>query len=279
MTEEVQAQEQEVQTETAADDGAFMAGFAEARGDEPPTQPEPKPETTPEPEAVQEPVAEAEPVEEPVFAGLTESQLKAALAKVQEFDELKANIRRLDGRYGEFNARLQQVMTQPQGKVEITAEMFEDLNRDFPEFAESLVKGLSKLPIGGSVQAAAPVDLTPLREEVTSDLDQWKRDYELKLLAMRHRDWRDLRETDDFKIWEGTLPAEEREKLNTSWDALYVADRFDEFKAWRDKAQTNKQQKTKRLEAATTPRGAATGPSQINDEDAFMAGFKNVRRA
>ena len=261
MTEEVQ--DQEVQQSADLYDDGFEAGFAEARGDEPPT---PEPQSEPEPEAKAEPVPEPE-------VQLTQAEIKAYLVQI---DDLKSQLRTVHGRYGDLNSRLSQ-MQQPGAPREVTAEMFEDLNSEFPELAAGIAKGLSKLPMGS--QAQAPVDLAPMEQRFNQELDRIQKQSELKLLSMRHRDWQTIRNSDDFRLWEGTLPEPERNELENSWDSLYIADQFDRFKTWRSKAQEVKQTKNKRLEAATTPRGVSSTPPTVNDDDAFMSGYKSIRRA
>ena len=264
MTEEVQVQET-----TAQDEAAFEAAFAEARGDEPPTEvAQPEPET--------EPTAEAEPAApepEPEIQ-LSPSEIKAYLVQI---DELKAQLRQVHGRYGDLNSRLTQ-MQQPGSPREVTAEMFEDLNAEFPELAAGIAKGLSKLPMGSQPQAPV-VDLAPIRDELNQEIEKIRTQSKIDLLSMRHKGWQATRASDDFKVWEGMLPKEEFDELNTSHDAVYLAEQFDRFKEWREKAQTKRQTKTQRLEAATTPRGAASTPPTVSDEDAFMSGYKNIRRA
>jgi hypothetical protein len=267
MTEEVMNQEQP-QSTTAEDEAAFEAAFAETRGDEPPIEATPEPEPEPEPQA--EPEPEPEPI---VVAGLTEAQVKARFA---ELEDLKAQLRQVHGRFGELNGKLVQ-MQQPNAPREISADTFEDLQADFPELAAGIAKGLSKISMGGSTQA--PVDLAPLEQKFSQEIERIQKQSEIKLLTLKHRDWQTIRNSDDFKVWEGTLPEEERETLENSWDALYLSDQFDRFKDWRDKAQVVKQTKQKRLEAATTPRGVASTPNTINDDDAFSSGFKGIRRA
>ena len=274
MSEDIKQEEVVEQEDTTQqDDAAFEAGYAEARGEEPPTQPEPEQQ---EPE--QEPVVEEAPEPEPIFAGLTEDQLKSALAKAGEVDELKSQVRQIFGRLGEFNQRIQQAQSAT-GGAKLTAGQLNKLRSEFPEMADLLEQDLSGLSVGGQQNSFDP---TPMRDELQqgfrAEIDRVNKENEKKLLSIRHRDWQTIRDTDDFKLWENTLPVEDRQSLNESWDAMYIADRFDEFKAWRSKAQSSKQQKQSRLAAAVTPRGVQSQPtSTVNDDDAFMAGYKSVR--
>lgn len=273
MTDEVK--QEELVESHVDDDAGLEAGFAEARGDEPPT-PEPvadEPTAESETPSTDEPAAEPE-VPQPVFAGLTEDQLRAQLAKAGEVDDLKAQVRQLFGRFGEVNAKLQQ-SHQP---MKITPDAFAKLRENYGDLADALAEDLSKLPLGGGSQPN--VDLAPIQEQFQQELAKIKQESEMKLLAMRHRDWQTIRTSPDFSLWEQTqLPAEERTRLNESWDALEIADYFDKFKDWRSKSQQQKQQKQSRLEAAVTPtRGAPANVTAINDDDALVSGWKSVRR-
>ena len=272
---EDEVKEQELNQEQ--DDAAFEAGFAEARGEEPPTQPEPAAEVAESPEQQEteeqsEETVEAE--EEPLYAGLTESQLKAQLARVAEIDEVKAHVRQAFGKLGEMNQKLMSVQS---ASAKLSPGQLKKLSSEFPEMAALLEEDLSSLSVGNN-----GFDPTQIRQELegkfSAELQQIKQEQELKMLSMRHRDWQTIRSSDDFRVWEQTLPTEERQKLNDSWDALYVSDKFDEFKSWRDRAQSTKQHKTQRLAAAVTPTGVPkAGPSTINEDDAFLAGWKSVR--
>lgn len=265
MTEEVKQQEATQEQE----DAALAAGFATARGEEPPAA-----EEIVEPEPVVEAVQE-EPTPEIVFGGMTEEQLKAALAKAGEVDELKGQVRQLFGRFGEVNSKLQQQASHGQ-PTKVTSDQLKRLKASFPEFADDLAEDLSGLVLGSSSQST--FDPTELQASFKADLEKLTQANELKLLKMKHRDWETVRDSDDFKLWEQTLPTEERTELNDSWDAMYVADKFDEFKAWREKSQTTKQHKQSRLEAAVTPKGTpAPKPSSINDDAAFDAAFRRAR--
>ena len=98
------------------------------------------------------------------------------------------------------------------------------------------------------------------------------------MLSMLHRDWQTVRQSDDFVLWENQLPEAERIELNASEDPLFVADKFDTFKEWRSKSQEVKQSKQQRLAAAVILIcGVFATPAAVNDDDAFLAGFTQVR--
>lgn len=269
MTEEVLEQ----QENTQEDDAAFDAGFAEARGEELPTQPEPekRAEESTAPVEAEQPAQEPV-VEEPLYAGMTESQLKAALAKVGEVDEVKQQVRQAFGKLGELNQKLMAAQT---ATAKLSPGQLKRMTEEFPEIAKILEEDLSSLSIGGQ----QTFDPSPLQSEFKTQLEKIKAEQEVKLLTMAHRDWREATSSDDFKVWAQTLPQDERQKLNDSWDALYLSDKITEFKSWKEKAQTStQQQKQNRLAAAVTPTGVPKAtPTTINDDDAFMAGFRSVR--
>lgn len=268
------SQENEEVTQTVDDDAAFDAGLAMARGEESPPVADPVIEevkTEAEP-VVEESAPEPEPV---VFAGLTEAQLKAQLAKAGEVDELKTQVRNIFGKMGTYQDRLNQ-LSQGSGR-KLTPETFSRLKEaGYDDLAEKLAEDLSGVSLGNSAPTQQ-VDLTPIQQE----LKQLREQQEMKLLALRHRTWKQDVETDDFRLWSQTLSAEDRDTLNTSWDAMFIGDKLDEFKAWRERseqAQPSKQQKQQRLEAAVTPKGIpSAAKATIDDEEAFMAGIRSVR--
>lgn len=274
MTEEVIEQE----STQEQDDAAFSAGFAEARGDEPPTEaPASEPvESQQEDAPATETSVEAEPAaEEPLYAGLTESQLKAQLAKIAEVDEVKAQVRQAFGKLGELNQKL---MAAQSATAKLNPGQLKRLSSEYPELAALLEEDLGSIAVGQSPS----FDPEPIRQELeqkfSGELERMRREQELKMLSMRHADWQTIRSSDDFRIWEQTLPQDERQKLNDSWDALYVSTMFDQYKAWREKAHATKHQKNQRLAAAVTPTGVPkVGHSTTNDDDAFLAGFKQAR--
>lgn len=93
-------------------------------------------------------------------------------------------------------------------------------------------------------------------------------------LTMRHEDWREIAESDDYRAWKESLSPAKRKIADESWSVQAVAAVLDEYKASRAPKPTQNRQE--RLEAAVTPRGKQTTPAQTN-EDAFAAGFQSVR--
>lgn len=274
----VSSTQEVVEQEEVQDDAAFTAGFAEARGDEPPAE-----VVT---EEVQEQQEEPPVVEEQVqnlIAGLTEAQIKDLFIKAGEVDGLKDRIEKLYGKHGEVNRTLQQLQSREQGEaVEITAEDVADIAAEYPELADLQLKALQKiagkLRTGGATQQPQ-VDIEALRNEIRSEVvSESDRKLEERLIRLKHRDFTETVQSQDFTLWmQNNLKPEEQQQLVSSTDADYIIDQLDAFKSWRDQSAKQNKQKQNRLEAAITPKGNTNGPSTINDDDAFASGFNSIR--
>lgn len=278
-TQEVQNPEVEVQEQVQQpdDDAAFAAGFAEARGDEPPAeavQPEPEPVAEAEEEAP-EPEPEEETVQE-TFAGLTQQQLMEGLARAVKAEE---EDRRIYGKIGELQRHINSLQQANSGQpVELSKDDFAELAEDFPDLAEKIAKGLSgKLRAVAAPQGPA-VDLSEIEARLTETEERLSRKYEAKLLAMQHPDWREVADSPEFAVWKGTLPQDVQAELETSWDAAYLSSAIGTFKNWRDQSKQTQQQRSARLEAAVTPQGLPVKGPAISEDDAFAAGFAAVRK-
>jgi hypothetical protein len=286
---EPQVTEAQTQETEAQQEAAFAAGFAEARGDEPPAE-APAAESKTEAEETQTEAAQTEePAKpQPVLAGLTEEEIKSLLAKAGEVDGIKAEtdqrVRQVFGKLGEINAlvqQLQQSRSQSTG-VKLAPEGLKRLHAEFPEMAQMLVEDLNEA-LAGTSQAAATVDPTAVDTLVTERLttleEKLSAEMEKRWLKRQHKDWEQVVASTDFKLWkDNVLPKAEAEQLATSWDADYIAEKLTDFKDWKAKAAAATQNKQKRLEAAITPQGAgSTGQNSLNEDEAFLAGFKAVR--
>lgn len=271
MSEAIETQAVEVVEQD--EDQALAAGFAEARGEEPPVI---------EPVVVEEaaPAAETPPQEEPpeepqvVFAGLTEDQLRSVILKANEVDSLKEQIQKAFGKHGEVMREIGNLKARGSG-VKVNREKFARLNEEFPEVAEMLFEGLES-GIEAAGGASQQVDVSQIEARVRDEL---VRANETRLLQFAHRDWNDVVKSDEFSLWrKNVLNAEDNKQLDESWDAIFIADKLSEFKAWRDKSAKTQESKQKRLEAAVLPRGEATRPSTIQtEEEAMLAAFRAAR--
>lgn len=270
-TEEVVAQD------VVVDEAAFAAGFAEARGDEPPAETVVAAE---EPAAEDTPPAAEEPQPQNLIAGLTEEQVKDLLIKAGEVDSLRSQVDKLFGKHGEVNRTLQQLQARAEagGPVEITEEDMAELAEDYPELAEKQLKVwqrvLAKHP--GTASAAPQVDVEALS---TGIRDELRTEFEERLIKHAHRDFVDVVQSQDFNLWmTSQLNEADRNTLVASKDADLIIDRLDQFKSWQEAAAKQAKQKQKRLEGAVTPRGDSSPlPTTQSEEEAFAAGFNSVR--
>ncbi len=271
------------------EDASLEAGFNRTRGEEPPVEiPPPEPATT---EAAPEKATEASTdqqtaapeaqAEEPMIGSFKESEFKALMAKAQRVDELEAQINgnqsKVFGKFGEVQRLINEMKATPPGQpVKLAGAKLKRLADTFPELAEALAEDLSELSLESPAQST--FDSTELEQRFALQVEEIKRENEKKLLSMKHRGWKETVKSQDFTLWKGTLPAEERQQLDNSWDAEYISDKLDSFNEWKSRPST-KQRNDKRLEAAVTPTGTPnTAPGLIPDIAGLNAGFNKIRK-
>lgn len=283
----------------------FEAGFSGARGEEPPKPQEPTEAPEPEPKATDEqdePTGETETQtdetsdtesEQPLYAGLTESELKAMLAKASRVDELEGQLktteRKIFGRFGEVQEAIQKLSkTDERAEVptglKLSSERLKRLSEFDPDLAEALADDLSEAlsPSEGGYLTQDQVDQKfsevnqTVEQRITEAVSNATRTTEEKLLTVLQPDWREVTSDDDFGVWAGTLSPEDRQQLARSEDALWVASKIDQYKQWREKAQTAAD-KQRRLEDAVQPQGVGGASPGPYEDDAFEAGFKEAR--
>lgn len=270
--------EQAVEMTDQEQDAAFEAGRQAARGDSPAV--DDQVEQGSEEQQQDEAGADASADEPVLIAGLTESELKVVLAKANELDALKEKFggetQKIYGKFGELQREIKKLSEgKPSG---FTRESLKRLGEEYPEIADTLAEDLAGLTFGGS----SSFDPTELTQQMKASLDgevaALTRNFEVKLLTLKHPDWREKRATPEYQLWYGTLPPEKQAEIYTSTDGLFAAKALDEFDSWRNKGT---RQKTNRLERAITPTGAPPEPSRnkLSDEAAFEAGRKEARKA
>lgn len=260
-TEELVTQEQatdEVVVDQAAApadeaDAAFEQGFDSARG----IEAEPEPET-------------------PRIAGYTEDELRELLEDAKEVRKLREREAKVFGTLGSLKQAVDQLRQQAPAApaaVAITGQL-KRLSAEYPEMAEMLTEDLKDALGSGS----ARVDTTSVERVVGERLEQTSRTYEQKLLSVMHPDWRNVATSQEFAQWKGTLPPDELQVAESSWDALSVSEVLTKFKQWQRDATQSKQTRQARLEAAVAPKSNRAMPTGgATDEDAFVAGFKRAR--
>jgi hypothetical protein len=273
-----------VEQDSQAEQDAFSASFnTEARADEAPAQVEntevatETAEVTAEVEGAQAAETEAPKAED---VGVTTEQLTAMLAKLPKMEEAEqmttAEIRKLYGKLGEINRVVQDLQKNGEGgkpAVKLAGANLKRLHEQYPDLAELLAEDLNESASGASETQTQ--DTSNLDERVAQVKNDLSKEMQHNLLMIQHRDYPAVIQSDEFKVWIQTLPQEEQVKLNDSWDAMYLGEKFTEFKGWRDKKQTGTNQRRERLERAITPIGTqkALVPQAQTEQDGFNAAF------
>jgi len=264
MNPQEQVAEQEQQGSTAEQvEDSFAAGLSDT-----PTE---------TPAVVQEQPQEETP--QPKYRQITEDEWNEIATRAAAAESLKATLEKVSGtafgKIGGIERTLAQL--QSSGVGEVSVDDFTKLRDEFPDLAEMLVEGLNgalkKSPRG---QQQAPVDFSELENKFNATLAERLSEQELafetRLLATRHRDWREVASMPEFEAWRATKPIEYQQKL-AGRDSDFIADALTEFKASRKAATPSDSLRRSRIAAAETPRGS--GGSVADSEDPFMAGLRS----
>lgn len=261
-----QQTEVEPKTEQEIADESFAAGLSDT-----PT------ETPAVVQADETQAQEASPA--PKFRQITEEEWTEIQSRAAAAETLKATLEKVSGTaFGKIGG-IERTLAQLQagGIGEVSVEDFTKLRDEFPDLAEMLVEGLNgalkKAPRGQ--QQPAPVDFSEIESKfntvLAERLDAQELAFETRLLATRHRDWREVASTPEFDAWKATKPIEYQQKL-AGRDSDFIADALTEFKATRKAG--NDSLRRSRIAAAETPRGSG-GNTAADAEDPFMAGLKS----
>jgi len=270
---------------------SFKAGFDAVRnkvhGDEKPTSTsEPQKDLTKDEPTAAQPDGAPAKVDEPepiVLAGMTESQIKAALAKVSLLESQVTQVRdKTMGKFGEVERILGDLK---KGKApQITGKAFKRLENELgPEIAQAIADDLGE--IMGEEPAAkqepgkteAPVAATQV------DLDAERARFKAEgALEAKHPDWMAKMGSDDFSLWLGVLDPSIKAAVESSSDPAFIHKALDAYGEWKSAADKAKQAaagKQTRLARATAPQGGGgVVQSVIPDEEGFARGFEMVRK-
>lgn len=287
----------ETPTETQNEDD-FAKGFNDTRGATPPV------EAKPEPKAAEVTTVKAEepkvetPAEKPaLIAGMTEEQWTAAVGKAANVEQLREEIRKNFGQYGELKRTLEDLSKKFAAGAgtgsarKITAAMLKRVNEELPGLGDALAQDLSEV-LGTAEAAQEKAEsqgktfdpdayfkqaIVPALEQLESRANERA---ELRIVKSLHRDFETVVKSTEFSAWLKTLPEERQKEIRDSEDGFVAADAVSEFKGFTDKQKKAKDQKKARLETAVTPQGAsqAGGPVSKDDEALFNDGFKDAGR-
>lgn len=289
--------EQEAQ-QRATEEAALLAGFAQANGEEPPT---PTDDDTADKAGKQDdpndatggdaPGAADQPTDTDAAATaaaeadvpLTRAQLDELLA--QERAAFQAELRKVHGRYGQLNGRLEEVAKRKGLTKEDLAALREEgwddvadaLGKNLPDKHEDL----SPLPDLDDESPAPPATTSASDVVLPPEVQD-------QILNRVSPGWDAKIASPAFATWLGTLPANEAAEIADSNDPLRIADEVARFDKWNsqsqaaaaeaEKAQRLKQQ---RLTGATQPtRGntTATLPAEDDEETAMRKAYERTRQ-
>lgn len=289
----------------AAEEAAFASAFNETRGEEPAVVDEPEAvpvddETAAAIDAAAAPAAEepAPPAEAPkLFAGLTEEQLTAALARNTT---LQGTVDKMAGRMGQLMQQIEALRATPPttAAAQVALDLkLEKLSASFPELANLLREDLQGLQ---NAQAAAPAPAAPpgvtqeqidamLSERLGTTTAKLTEQMEVKVLTIMHPDWLQIIQTPQFALFrDNVLPAGVGKQLMESEDSAFISQKLTEFKDWKKASATPVTDiptppvvpavRKTRLANAVLPSGGGSATAVVEtEEDAFQAGFKKER--
>lgn len=219
--------------------------------------------------------------------------------------ELRQSVDSTNGRFGSIQQTLKQVREQASKGIRPSFAQMDAMEEAFPELAAVMKRDLEKAfgegnatqpgandedndsdqqgdgsdasgaPAPGAAPAVNPLDAPEVKAALY--------DAQLAIVDARHEGWRDLPGTADWQTWQNQLPPAARELLRTTGDAQTLTEAIADFKGWQQKqtaATSASNQRGKRLEHAVpaTNGSAAAVRTTLSDDDAFEAGFKEVRK-
>lgn len=272
----------ETEIEQQQNDDAFNAGFNSVRPSDDYTPPEEKEESQQEEESAAvagdaDATQDANTEEQTVFAGLTETQLKAILERATRVDAIEDQLRKAHGKIGELHGSLKELQqarqqtTQQAPAGDLDNEQLSEFESTFPEFApavEARARRIAQEVLQQAQQTGQQID----PEQVSKTAN-------LAVMDSMHRGWRETVNSDDFKLWMATQPEPVQQTYQTTWNAAELGLIVSEFEQRQQVATQQRSSKSKqRLEAALAPDARASKVQHgISDEDAFTAGFESVR--
>lgn len=216
-----------------------------------------------------------------LIGGLSKADFDAIVEKANRVDELNERLRQVsDKAFGSIGNITQQLnylkQAQAQPKADLSKDAFKALTEYYGDdsLAEALANDLREIgliqtaPLSGFSQDDFDTALQAKAEEL-------ERSMNIKLLAIRHPDWEDTKDTPEFQGWAATLPEADQELLYNTWDPIVLSKAFDGFKSWTNKKSDVEAKKKARLEAAILPSGGRSGV-EASEEDYFNQGMNKV---
>lgn len=235
---------------------------------------------------------------------LTKAELDAIRAQLARVPELEGELRRVHdttaGRIGSLKQSIDALKDKAGQGNKASIKQLKRLGEEYPELAAMLVEDLNDASGDGGAAAqpdaqatAEPAQAEPAAQPAVQvdPLDNPAvqavlKQKEMAIVDAVHPDWRGLPAQPEFNEWKSQLPAAAQEMLASTWKSEVMIDAFNDFKAWRHtrtqqtqaQAETNKQRDKRLAGAIPATTGAPTGANAVDDDAAFEAGFKSVRR-
>ena len=220
-------------------------------------------------------------LEQQLFAGYTESELKALLGRVAEVDSLKESLRKAHGHIGELKSRQQSAPATapvPPAAPELPAEL-KHVEEDYPDIAAYLKEQIDQRMQQRPAAVPPHTEEQPVATGVQSgSAALTPADVELAVMDRMHAGWRDTVQSQDFHVWLATQNEQVRETYAVSQSADALGGVLGQYGQWATARQAQVARAAKgqqRLANAVTPSGNA--PKQqaaLTEHDAFEAAFK-----
>lgn len=209
--------------------------------------------------------------EQPVFAGMTATEIKTLLERASRFDDQLA---KAHGKIGELNRTLQQITAQqpaPKASAEFDSVDDADLSEIeelFPEFAPAVEAKARR--IAQEVMAQ--------QQPAQTDPAQLQQTIALAVMDATRPEWRNTVQTEDFQKWIAAQPDDYQRTYASTWDTAVFSGVLTDFDAARRATTARTTKNQTRLEAALTPDSRTSRISHAATEmDAMQAGFDAVR--
>ena len=189
-------------------------------------------------------MAQAAPEADPwegVPAALKQT-LEALQSKVSAIDTIGNEVKQWSGRVGAIQRELQlqrnaaeqaaKTVSEAPTKQQMAEaaqddEAWSELKDEFPEWADALEKRTGKLEKKFSEQ----IESLRQQQPQAPDLSALRREYDQKLLTIKHPDWRELVASPEYNEWLNKQPGDVQQKALESTDALECIEVLDQFTA------------------------------------------------
>ena len=193
-----------------------------------------------EQQAEPEAAPEADPWEG-VPAALKQT-LEALQSKVSAIDTIGNEVKQWSGRVGAIQRELQlqrnaaeqaaKTVSEAPTKQQMAEaaqddEAWSELKDEFPEWADALEKRTGKLEKKFSEQ----IESLRQQQPQAQDLSALRREYDQKLLTIKHPSWQQLVASPEYNEWLNKQPQDVRQKALESTDALECIEVLDQFTA------------------------------------------------